>query len=68
MKQDKYVALDVDSANIVAGVFDSQGGTLMQTHLRTEAKVIQEFFKTRSSSLQSARKQVTKGRQQVGPD
>jgi transposase len=45
MKQDKYVALDVDSANIVAGVYDSQGRSVMQTHLRTEAKVIQEFFK-----------------------
>lgn len=45
MKQHKYVALDVDSANIVAGVFDSQGRLLMQTHLRTEAKVIQEFLK-----------------------
>jgi transposase len=45
MKQHKYVALDVDSANIVAAVFDSQGRLLMQTHLRTEAKVIQGFFK-----------------------
>jgi transposase len=45
MKQHKYVALDVDSANIVAAVFDSQGRSLMQTHLRTEAKVIREFFK-----------------------
>jgi len=45
MKQDKYVALDVDSANIVAAVFDSQGRLLMQSHLRTEAKVIQGFFK-----------------------
>src|SRR5213593_2105071 len=41
----KYVALDVDSANIVAGVYDSQGRSLMQTHLRSEGKVIQEFFK-----------------------
>jgi transposase len=45
MKQHKYVALDVDGANVVAGVFDGQGRSLMQTHLRTEAKVIQEFFK-----------------------
>jgi transposase len=45
MNKHKYVALDVDSANIVAGVYDSQGRSLMQTHLRTEAKVIQEFFK-----------------------
>lgn len=45
MNKHKYVALDVDSANIVAGVYDSQGKCLMQTHLRNEAKVIQEFFR-----------------------
>ena len=45
MKQQKYVALDVDSANIVAGVYDHGGRLLMKTHLRPEAKVIQEFFK-----------------------
>src|SRR5688572_15364425 len=45
MDKHKYVALDVDSANIVAGVFDRQGRSLMQTHLRTEGKVIREFFK-----------------------
>ena len=45
MNKHKYVALDVDSANIVAGVYDSQGKCLMLTHLRNEAKVIREFFK-----------------------
>ena len=45
MNEHKYVALDVDSANIVAGVYDCQGRMLMQTHLRTEAKVIQEFLR-----------------------
>lgn len=51
MKQHKYVALDVDSANIVAGVFDDQGRSLMQSHLRTEAKVIQEFFQMLSGTV-----------------
>jgi transposase len=45
MNKHKYVALDVDSANIVAGVYDGEGKCLMLTHLRNEAKVIQEFFK-----------------------
>ena len=45
MNKHKYVALYVDSANVVAGVYDSQGKCLMQTHLRNEAKVIQEFFR-----------------------
>lgn len=52
MKQHKYVALDVDSANIVAAVFDRQGRLLMQSHLRTEAKVIQEFFKMLTGTVQ----------------
>jgi transposase len=40
----KYVALDVDSANIVAGVYDSTGKAVMQTHLRNNTKVLREFF------------------------
>lgn len=44
MNQHKYVALDVDSANIVAGVYDSSGKVVMQTHLRNETKVLCEFF------------------------
>ena len=52
MNEHKYVALDVDSANIVAGVYDRQGRLLMQTHLRTEAKVIQEFFKMLTGTVQ----------------
>ena len=51
MNNHKYVALDVDSANIVAGVYDSEGKCLMQTHLRNEAKVIQEFFKGLSGTV-----------------
>jgi len=48
----KYVALDVDSANIVAGVYDEQGKLIMKTHLRTQAKVIQEFFQMLSGTVQ----------------
>jgi transposase len=50
----KYVALDVDSANIVAGVYDSTGKAVMQTHLRNDSKVIREFF-----SMLSGRVHVT---------
>ena len=45
MKRDKYVAMDVDSANIVAGVYDSEGKTLMQCCIKNEGKAIQEFLK-----------------------
>lgn len=45
MNKHKYVAMDVDSANIVAGVYDSQGKTVMQCCLRNEGKAIQEFLK-----------------------
>ena len=45
MKRDKYVAMDVDSANIVAGVYDEEGKTLMQCCIKNEAKAIQEFLK-----------------------
>lgn len=45
MNRHKYVALDVDSANIVAGVYDGQGKTVMQCCVRNEGKAIQEFFK-----------------------
>jgi transposase len=48
----KYVALDVDSANIVAGVYDYLGRLIMKTHLRLEAKVIKEFFKMLSGTVQ----------------
>ena len=51
MNHHKYVPLDVDSANIVAGVYDSRGKCLMQTHLRNEAKVIQEFFRLLSGTI-----------------
>ena len=34
MNGHKYVALDVDSANIVAGVFDCKGEQVMEAHIR----------------------------------
>lgn len=45
MKRDKYVAMDVDSANIVAGVYDCEGKTVMQCCIKNEGKAIQEFLK-----------------------
>jgi transposase len=51
MNKDKYVAMDVDSANIVAGVYDSQGKTVMQCCIRNEGKAIQEFLKLLPGSV-----------------
>jgi transposase len=45
MNDQKYVALDVDSANIVAGVYDKKGESVMRTHMRTNRKDIEQFFK-----------------------
>ena len=45
MNNQKYVALDVDSANIVAGVYDSKGGLVIQAHIRTNTKDIEQFFR-----------------------
>jgi transposase len=44
MNKHKYVALDVDSANIVAGVFDNQGKCLMQCCIKLDAQAVREFF------------------------
>jgi len=52
MDKHKYVALDVDSANIVAGVYDSKGEALMQCCLRNNGQVISEFFKTMTGTVQ----------------
>ena len=51
MDQHKYVALDVDSANIVAGVYDRQGAPLMECCLRNNGQVISEFFKTMAGTV-----------------
>lgn len=51
MDQHKYVALDVDSANIVAGVYDRKGAALMQCCLRNNGQVISEFFKTMTGTV-----------------
>jgi transposase len=45
MNEHKYVALDVDSANIVAGVYDSKGKAQMESNIRTERKTIEQFFR-----------------------
>ena len=51
MNEHKYVALDVDSANIVAGVYDSKGKAVMESHMRTERKAIEQFFRGLSGRL-----------------
>jgi hypothetical protein len=51
MNEHKYVALDVDSANIVAGVYDSKGREVMESHIRTERKTIEQFFRGLSGRL-----------------
>lgn len=45
MNSHKYVALDVDSANIVAGVFDSKGKSMMECCIKTNGTAIRQFFK-----------------------
>ena len=45
MNDQKYVALDVDSANIVVGVYDEKGESVIQAHIRTIRKDIEQFFK-----------------------
>ena len=45
MNELKYVALDVDSANIVVGVYDKKGKSVMQAHIRTNKKDIEQFFR-----------------------
>ena len=44
MDNRKYVALDVDSANIVAGVFDRKGKCLMECCVKLNAQAVREFF------------------------
>jgi transposase len=51
MNEHKYVALDVDSANIVAGVYDSKGKAVIESHIRTERKTIEQFFRGLSGRL-----------------
>lgn len=54
MNVDKYVALDVDSANIVVGVYDRSGQQIMRCFIRTNGKDIRQFFKGLSGSVQVA--------------
>jgi transposase len=51
MSNHKYVALDVDSANIVAGVYDSKGKALMQCCIKMNAQAVREFFKLLSGTV-----------------
>src|SRR5438309_5173129 len=54
MNVHKYVALDVDSANIVAGVYDRKGQQVMEACIRTNGNDIRQFFKGLSGSVQVA--------------
>src|SRR3979411_889997 len=45
MNSRKYVALDVDSTNIVAGVFDSKGKSIMECFIKTNSTAVRQFFK-----------------------
>jgi Transposase len=44
MNSRKYVALDVDSTNIVAGVFDSKGKSIMECFIKTNSTAVRQFF------------------------
>jgi transposase len=47
----KYVALDVDSANIVIGVYDGKGQQIMRGCIRTNGNDIRQFFKGLSGNV-----------------
>ncbi len=51
MTVEKYVALDVDSANIVIGVYDRKGQQVMRSHVRTNGNNIRQFFKGLSGNV-----------------
>ncbi len=51
MDKHKYVALDVDSANIVAGVYDSKGKGLMECCIKLKTQPVREFFKMLSGTV-----------------
>jgi transposase len=51
MNNHKYVAMDVDSANIVVGVFDGKGKALMQCCLKLKAQAVREFFRMLSGTV-----------------
>jgi transposase len=50
----KYVALDVDSANIVVGVYDRKGTKVMGCCIRTNTSDIRQFFKGLNGSVHVA--------------
>jgi transposase len=54
MSKDKYVAMDVDSANIVVGVYDYKGESVMQGHIRAHSNDIRQFFKGLSGTIHVA--------------
>src|SRR5688572_24809649 len=51
MNNHKYVALDVDGANIVAGVYDGKGKATMKCCIKVDTKAVREFFKMLSGTV-----------------
>jgi len=59
MNSQKYVALDVDSANIVAGVFDSKGKSMMECFVKTNSTAVRQFFKLLDGTVHVALEEGT---------
>jgi transposase len=59
MNSCKYVALDVDSANIVAGVFDSKGKSMMECFVKTNSTAVRQFFKLLDGTVHVALEEGT---------
>ena len=59
MNSQKYVALDVDSANIVAGVFDSKGKSIMECFVKTNSTAVRQFFKLLDGTVHVALEEGT---------
>ncbi|MEK6289449.1 MAG: transposase [Acidobacteriota bacterium] len=55
----KYVALDVDSANIVAGVYDSKGKSMMECFVKTNSIAVRQFFKLLDGTVHVALEEGT---------
>lgn len=59
MNSRKYVALDVDSTNIVAGVFDSNGKSIMECFIKTNSTAIRQFFELLDGTVHVALEEGT---------
>jgi hypothetical protein len=59
MNSCKYVTLDVDSADIVAGVFDSKGNSMMECFVKTDSTAVRQFFKLLDGTVHVALEEGT---------